>query len=114
MFINYFRKEARQLLNRLNKSARDYYRSAYKKLLSENRILDKKDDDNISEFEIKMRQLKMNREFKKITWQTMFMIDDKNENSYEEDIKKEMINHLMSVENLQYMIRKDKIMKKKA
>lgn len=101
-----------EVLEKINGAAKDLYRDVKKKIHYENRILNKDPMADYNPYNNKIKTMKMNREFKKIAIETMFLVKNPIDEGNDDNIKKDMIDEYTNVDNLKWQIRKNYILKK--
>lgn len=101
----------KEKLRFVNKKAAEKFYEGYKRVLYEDRILNRKVDyDDSDKIHFQLSLIHMNKKFKKLAWEAMYMVGDAKEEEYLEKIDKKVLDNFMNDENLKWQVRKNDIL----
>jgi hypothetical protein len=106
------REEERiHLLNKVKGPVREILNEAFKKIMYEDRILNKRDPSQITKEEMTLAMHKMKKDFRKIALETMFLTGNHLDNGKDEEIKEIFKHHYANIDNMEWQIKKRKILR---
>ena len=100
----------KKFLKKIDKRARTYFINYFKNVAFEKRIFNNHNDDKLTFYERKINQIKMQKEFKSIAYQTLAMEGIK-QNEDIEYLKNELRKDLYSVESIEWQVKKHKVLR---
>jgi len=101
----------KKLLKKIDKRAQGYFQKYFKDVEFKKRLLNKEGDEEMTFYENKLSQIKMQKEFKSIAYQTLHMEGIKN-NEDIQYLKKELVKDVFSVDNIEWQVKKHSVLKK--
>jgi hypothetical protein len=106
-----FSVDNKKLLKKIDKRARGYFQRYFKDVEFKKRLLNQEGDEEMTFYENKLAQIKMQKEFKSIAYQTLHMEGIKN-NEDIQFLKKELVKDVFSVDNIEWQVKKHSVLKK--
>ena len=104
-----------EALQKIPNTCRPTFRETYKKMLAEDRILNKPDPRIENPFDQKLKYIKEQKEFQKQTYKTMYILRENIENGKEDDIFKDqrVFDDFENLDSLEWLIKKKTILEKR-
>ena len=98
-------------MKKIDKRVRKYFVNYYKNVAFERRTINNHNDGEQTFYEKKISQMKQQKEFKSIAYQTMHMEGIRKDEDVEY-MKKEVVKDVYSVENIEWQVKKHNVLKK--
>lgn len=104
-------EEAIELLKKIPKPVALIFNEAYKKIEYEDRILNKPKKEETTALEQEMINRKMQKEFRKVAWETMFMLGNNVDDGKDEEMKEPFEHHYSNLYSLEWLVKKRSVLK---
>ena len=104
-----------EAMEKIPGACKEAFRETFKKIMTEDRILNKPDPRVINPFDQKLKYLKEQKEFQKQAFKTMYVLRENIENGKEDDIFKDqrVFDDFENLDSLEWLIKKKNILEKR-
>lgn len=104
-----------EAMEKIPGACKEAFRETFKKIMAEDRILNKPDPRVINPFDQKLKYLKEQKEFQKQAFKTMYVLRENIENGKEDDIFKDqrVFDDFENLDSLEWLIKKKNILEKR-